>query len=589
MFAIKVMPILSKKRIDKFRSSIKNITKSSMEASLITSLPSSLSLPAQITIYAGTVLVFCLVWKLVKHLRERTFMIPVWRNAIGAHHWQLIGIITHTAYCGVCESLIVDGFYCDSCGFCSDFSCHKKADSKYPCKTLSVGRSKNSDYKQKHHWIHGNLPSHSVCDFCKDECGDANGLIDYRCCWCQRTVHELNCFTECNDDECDFGEWRRCIVPPFCITHKQVWINGRRKVVVESVTNFVDEPNWKPLLVIANKKSGNNDGDQILKAFRAILNPMQVIDLNETPIESGLEWCKLLAKTHKETSVRILVAAGDGSVGWVLNTIEKLKLDPKPLVGILPLGTGNDLSNVLGWGQSFSCESSMDHVMQKVLNAHSIDLDRWKIKFIPPRRFGISLPATTFYMNNYFSVGVDALVALNFHKTREYKIYNYFFSNRFFNKFLYLLYGTKDGWERRCKNLNEKIKLEMDGKEIDLPELESILVLNIPCWGGGCDIYNMGAGAQDAPKQYINDKKIEVLGIYSSFHIGQLLIGLSEPLRFGQAKVIKIKLLDRLPIQIDGEPRLQFPTCITIAWNSQAKMLTTRSERKKSKIQVCDS
>ena len=147
--------------------------------------------------------------------------------------------------------------------------------------------------------------------------------------------------------------------------------------------------------------------------------------------------------------------------------------------------------------------------------------------------------------------------------------------NRIFNKFLYLSYGTKDLLERKCKNLNEKITLELDGKRVELPELESIIVLNIPSWGGGVDIWNLGNGG---PKQKINDRKLEVLGVYSSFHVGQLMIGLSEPLRFGQAKQVRIRLLERLPIQVDGEPWLQLPTTISINWDNCAKMLTTRSE-----------
>jgi len=129
--------------------------------------------------------------------------------------------------------------------------------------------------------------------------------------------------------------------------------------------------------------------------------------------------------------------------------------------------------------------------------------------------------------------------------------------------------------ERKCKNLNEKIILEMDGQQVELTELESIIVLNISSWGGGVDIWGLGGGA---PKQYINDKKLEVLGVYSTFHIGQLMIGLSEPLRFGQAKEVRVTLLERLPIQVDGEPWLQNPTTVSLNWNSCAKMLTTRSE-----------
>lgn len=38
----------------------------------------------------------------------------------------------------------------------------------------------------------------------------------------------------------------------------------------------------------------------------------------------------------------------------------------------------------------------------------------------------------------------------------------------------------------------------------------------------------------------IDDGILEVIGIYSSFHIAQLQVGLSEPLFLGQAKTVKV-------------------------------------------------
>jgi len=48
----------------------------------------------------------------------------------------------------------------------------------------------------------------------------------------------------------------------------------------------------------------------------------QVIDLSEIPPEGALEWCLFLPRV----TWRILVAGGDGTVGWVLSAIDKLKL-----------------------------------------------------------------------------------------------------------------------------------------------------------------------------------------------------------------------------------------------------------------------
>jgi hypothetical protein len=49
------------------------------------------------------------------------------------------------------------------------------------------------------------------------------------------------------------------------------------------------------------------------------------------------------------SEVRIIVAGGDGSVNWVVRALRESGLSDVPL-GILPLGTGNDMARELGWG-----------------------------------------------------------------------------------------------------------------------------------------------------------------------------------------------------------------------------------------------
>ena len=43
---------------------------------------------------------------------------------------------------------------------------------------------------------------------------------------------------------------------------------------------------WKPLLVIGNSKSGNNDGSAFLNSFRGQLNPLQGRDAKHISVHS---------------------------------------------------------------------------------------------------------------------------------------------------------------------------------------------------------------------------------------------------------------------------------------------------------------
>ena len=102
-------------------------------------------------------------------------------------------------------------------------------------------------------------------------------LCDLRCLWCGRTIHEKCHHTM--DNICDLGPHRASIIPANCVRLKLVGMKGRRHYVVDSVRH-PGIPDWKPLIVIANRRSGNGgDAEHVLQAFRRILNPAQVKEI----------------------------------------------------------------------------------------------------------------------------------------------------------------------------------------------------------------------------------------------------------------------------------------------------------------------
>ncbi|ALC47811.1 CG31140 [Drosophila busckii] len=330
----------------------------------------------------------------------------------------------------------------------------------------------------------------------------------------------------------------------------------------------------RPLLVFVNVKSGGCQGLELISSFRKLLNPYQVFDLDNGGPLPGLYVFRQI------TNYKILVCGGDGTIGWVLQCLDNVGQDSEcssPPCAIVPLGTGNDLARVLCWGSGYTGGEDPLNMLRDVIEAEEIRLDRWTVVFHPedkPEEPAMKAPSQTtggaqnednsqiFVMNNYFGIGIDADLCLDFHNAREENPNQ--FNSRLRNKGYYVKMGLRKIVGRKTvKDLQKELRLEVDGKVVDLPPVDGIIILNILSWGSGANPWGPDKDDQfSTPNHY--DGMLEVVGVTGVVHLGQIQSGIRTAMRIAQGGHIKIHLNTDMPVQVDGEPWIQSPGDVVV-------------------------
>eukprot|EP00804_Cyclotella_cryptica_P029144 CCRYP_005315-RA/>CCRYP_005315-RA protein AED:0.00 eAED:0.00 QI:130/-1/1/1/-1/1/1/257/946 len=373
-----------------------------------------------------------------------------------------------------------------------------------------------------------------------------------------------------------------------------------------------------PLLVFVNSRSGSQQGNFLMAQFRRLLNPIQVWDLGIGGPEKVLRSFSVL------TRFQILVCGGDGTVSWILSVLERMKLKRWPPIAILPLGTGNDLARIHGWGGGYNNESLL-YILRQISEAYISMLDLWQLDITDKKGKRKAVKSFT----NYLGVGVDAQAALQVHMLRE-STPTLFFS-RFYNKVWYALAGGEEAIKSSCANLPQQITLVADGVEIHLPpDSQGIIFLNIDSYSGGVPLWSKGqkplkrkirshsegdflrgngtkafarvdsiediftlesessrmslderlakVTACDLPSS-CQDGLLDVVSIRGTFHLGQIRVGLSNAQLLCQCREAVVTLKKKVAIQIDGEPWRQNPSILRISRkNDRATMLNRSSD-----------
>ena len=210
--------------------------------------------------------------------------------------------------------------------------------------------------------------------------------------------------------------------------------------------------------------------------------------------------------------VRFLAGGGDGTVAAAASLIalacERARLPQtrRAPVAPLPLGTGNELSRISGWGAAYG-GGSMANIVRNVAGAYLSTLDMWTATIVPSGRgtrgggFGVDDDAETGADAEtkvrrkfvcFFSVGFDAHISHRFTKRRERDPSSC--ATVWQNKAWYAYYGAKEfmsgGGHLTGDDGKRIVELYVDDKRVDVPrDLNSVQVFNIHSSADGVDFW----------------------------------------------------------------------------------------------------
>ncbi|XP_002525776.2 diacylglycerol kinase 1 [Ricinus communis] len=402
-----------------------------------------------------------------------------------------------------------------------------------------------------------------------------------------------------------------------------------------------------PVIVFINSRSGGQLGGELLVTYRTLLNKNQVIDLGEKAPDKVLHQIYATLQklknngdelaTEIQKRLRIIVAGGDGTAGWLLGVVSDLKLPQPPPIATVPLGTGNNLPFSFGWGKKNpgTDRLAVESFLEQVRLAREMKIDSWHIIMrmkcpkegscdpVPPLELPHSLHA--FYrvsesdsLNmegyhtfrggfwNYFSMGMDAQVSYAFHSER--KLHPEKFKNQLVNQSTYLKLGCTQGWfcaslfHPTSRNIAQLAKVKImktkgQWEDLIIPSsIRSIVCLNLPSFSGGLNPWGKPSGRKlhdrELTPPFVDDGLIEVVGFRNAWHGLVLLTPNGHGTRLAQASRIRFEFhkgaADHTFMRIDGEPWKQpLPVdddtvVVEISNHSQVTMLATPLCRSKS-------
>ncbi|KAI8552686.1 hypothetical protein RHMOL_Rhmol06G0285900 [Rhododendron molle] len=324
-----------------------------------------------------------------------------------------------------------------------------------------------------------------------------------------------------------------------------------------------------PVIVFINSKSGGQLGGELLKIYRTLLNKNQVFDLGEKAPDKVLHQFYVNLEKHKQSGdslateiekrLRIIVAGGDGTAGWLLGVVCDLKLPRSPPIATVPLGTGNNLPFAFGWGKKNPDTNSQSVVafLDQVRNAKEMKIDSWHIlmRMRAPKEGScdpIAPPELPHSLHAFHRVTQDDTL----------------------NKSSYAKIVGEQGWffASLChpfsRNIAQLAKVRImkrpgQWEDLQIPRsIRSIVCLNLPSFSGGLNPWGTPNRKKmryrDLTAPYVDDGLIEVVGFRNAWHGLVLLAPSGHGTRLAQANRIRFEFhkgaAEHTFMRIDGEP-----------------------------------
>lgn len=220
---------------------------------------------------------------------------------------------------------------------------------------------------------------------------------------------------------------------------------------------------------LINPISGGAQGKVIYKFLPEIMESLHFREDQwkaEFTVRDGMEKQIQDALASTET---LIAVGGDGTVSAVLCQLMGSEYAKTVKIGLIPLGTGNDLARVLNLYKPY-VNKGLLFLVRRLLLAQSRPFDIWKVN-------------NKIAFANYFSGGIDARIAHDFNRDRSEGKFKS--SSVVANKAHYVKSFFDDRSYKLMPSKMSYVSRHGDTRELDISGYRTVIVGNIPSFASG--------------------------------------------------------------------------------------------------------